>query len=242
MAEITTALLLVSHSARLADGLAELVGQMAPDVMLRAVGGAPGGGLGTDFDRVSAAVAELTAAGEEVVVLSDLGSATLTVETVVEFHDGPRVEIADAPFVEGAVTAGVAAQSGATADVVRRAAEDAATSFATSRVSETDVESPPSDRESPGGAGGGPDDAAERRLELTNQLGLHARSAAMLARVAAGFDATVRVNGVDGTSVLALLALGLGQGDVMAVRAWGTQADDVLEAIAQIVADNFGEE
>nr|BFF17904.1 hypothetical protein GCM10025730_14250 [Promicromonospora thailandica] len=46
------ALLLVSHSADLARGAAELAGQMAPDVLVRGVGGGPDGGLGTSLDAV----------------------------------------------------------------------------------------------------------------------------------------------------------------------------------------------
>src|SRR3712207_9068635 len=46
-------LVIVSHSARLADGVAELAGQMAgPDARIVAVGGGPDGGLGTDADRI----------------------------------------------------------------------------------------------------------------------------------------------------------------------------------------------
>ena len=82
----------------------------------------------------------------------------------------------------------------------------------------------------------------ERVLELRNALGLHARPAAMLARLVAGFDAHVEVNGVDGTSVLALIGLGLSGGAQITVRASGPQAEHVLDAVAQIVDDRFGEE
>ena len=44
-------LVIVSHSAKLAEGVVELAGQMAPDVSIVAAGGMPDGGLGTDFDR-----------------------------------------------------------------------------------------------------------------------------------------------------------------------------------------------
>jgi PTS hybrid protein len=53
------ALVLVSHSAELARGVAELAGQMAPDVLIRGVGGGPGGGLGTSLDAVQKAFAEV---------------------------------------------------------------------------------------------------------------------------------------------------------------------------------------
>src|SRR5690349_16776705 len=103
-------LVLVSHSAKLAEGLADLAGQMAPDVPIRAAGGMPDGGLGTDFDAVSAAL-DQAQQGAGVVILYDLGSAKMTAELAVEMLGDPNTAVvADAPFVEGAVAAAVAAQ------------------------------------------------------------------------------------------------------------------------------------
>ncbi|WP_324652988.1 dihydroxyacetone kinase phosphoryl donor subunit DhaM [Georgenia sp. H159] len=225
---MTTAIVVVSHSDQLARGVCEVAEQMAPDVALRAAGGTDDGRIGTSFDKVLTAIGELTAEpGSGVVVLTDLGSATMTAESVLEMVDG-EVLLADAPLVEGAVAAAVAAQGGADAEGVRRAAEGAARSFA------------PTQQDAPAGAAGG--EVLERELELRNELGLHARPAAMLARLVAGFDAHVEVNGVDGASVLALIGLGLPGGALMTVRASGPQAEHALDAVAQVVDDRFGEE
>ncbi len=126
-------LVLVSHSAALVAGLAELVGQVAgPSVAMYAVGGTPDGGLGTDPDRVLAALQ--TAAGESLdggagaVVLMDLGSSVLAVSAALEdLSDAQRARLAvvDAPLVEGAVAAGVIASTGATLDEVAQAAREA---------------------------------------------------------------------------------------------------------------------
>ena len=78
-------------------------------------------------------------------------------------------------------------------------------------------------------------------LALDHELGLHARPAAMLARLVAGFDARVEINGVDGASVLALIGLEARDGDLLTVRASGPQAEHVLDAVAQMVDDRFGE-
>ncbi|WP_418606060.1 dihydroxyacetone kinase phosphoryl donor subunit DhaM [Georgenia sp. SUBG003] len=107
----TTALVIVSHSARLADGVVEVAAQMAPDVLLRAAGGTDDGGIGTSFDAVETAVTELlgTDGVAGVTVLTDLGSATMTAESVIESladDDAARVTLADGPLVEGAVDAG----------------------------------------------------------------------------------------------------------------------------------------
>ena len=120
-------LVLVSHSASIAGGLAELVAQVAgPDVAIVTAGGGPDGTLGTDGARVLDA---LRAAGSDAgtVVLADLGSSLLSVRAALaelDTDDAARVVLADAPLVEGAVAAGVTASTGATlADVVRAAEE-----------------------------------------------------------------------------------------------------------------------
>src|SRR5690606_21823022 len=72
------ALVLVSHSVQLAAGVAELAEQMAPDVLIRGVGGGPDGGLGTSLDDVQRVLAEVLAelpSDGSVVVLGDLGSS-----------------------------------------------------------------------------------------------------------------------------------------------------------------------
>jgi PTS hybrid protein len=79
-------------------------------------------------------------------------------------------------------------------------------------------------------------------LTLRNSVGLHARPAALLARLASRYDAEVSVNDVDATSVLALMGLGLGQGEELRVRADGPDADDALAEITKVVEDGFGEE
>jgi PTS hybrid protein len=116
-------LVVVSHSASLAAGVVEVAAQMAPDVTVVAAGGTPGGGIGTDFDAVTSALAEADG-GAGVVVLYDLGSARMVAEMAVELVDGAR--LVDAPLVEGTVAAAVAAQGGADLSEVAHAAEDAA--------------------------------------------------------------------------------------------------------------------
>ena len=50
---MTVGLILVSHSADLARGSAELARQMAPSVFISAAGGTDDGGIGTSFDAIS---------------------------------------------------------------------------------------------------------------------------------------------------------------------------------------------
>src|SRR6186713_1821378 len=107
-------LVIISHSAPLAAGLAELVGQVAgPDVPIEAIGGGPEGTLGTDGGRVLEAM-QRAAQGSGSVVLMDLGSSVLSVKAALEELGEDELEllrVADAPLVEGAVAAGVMAST-----------------------------------------------------------------------------------------------------------------------------------
>ena len=121
-------LVLVSHSAAIADGLAEFVAQVAgPDVAIAAAGGGPDGTLGTDGGKVLDALRGL-AGGAGAVVLMDLGSSVLSVRAALQELDSAeseRIVVVDAPFVEGAIAAGVTASTGASRDEVAAAAAEA---------------------------------------------------------------------------------------------------------------------
>jgi len=121
-------LVLVSHSGPIAEGLADLVAQVAgPEVSIVAVGGASDGSLGTDGARVLEAL-RAAAAAPGAVVLMDIGSSVLAVRAALA-ELGPeereRLVIADAPLVEGAIAAGVAASIGGSSSEVADAAREA---------------------------------------------------------------------------------------------------------------------
>ena len=215
-------LVLVSHSATLARGVAELAGQMAPEVTLEPAGGMADGSLGTDFDTVTAAV-ERADQGAGVVLLYDLGSAKMIAEMAVESLPAPeQARVVDAPLVEGAVAAAVAAQGGAElAEVAAAAVRGEATEEAVA----------------------GPEESTE--VLLTNEIGLHARPAALLARAVAELDAQVFVafgdKQADARSVLALMALGAKGGDTVRMSATGPQATEALRRIRDLADRRFDE-
>lgn len=121
-------LVLVSHSAAIADGLAEFVRQVAgPEVAIVPAGGGPDGTLGTDGGRVLDALRSV-AGGAGAVVLMDLGSSVLSVRAALdelEPAESQGIAVVDAPFVEGAIAAGVAASTGVSRDDVAAAALEA---------------------------------------------------------------------------------------------------------------------
>jgi phosphoenolpyruvate---glycerone phosphotransferase subunit DhaM len=231
-------LVVVSHSAGLAAGVVEVAAQMAPDVTAVAAGGTADGGIGTDFDAVSAAIARADD-GAGVVVLYDLGSARMVAEMAVELADNAR--LADGPLVEGAVAAAVAAQGGADVAEVAHAAENAAAVPGSTAPAENAAGVTAPETEPPV-AGTRP---AEVTVTLTNEIGLHARPAAVVARAMTGFDAVVTVHfkdaAVDGRSVLALMALGARGGDQVRVSAVGPQAEEALRTFQELAEGNFGE-
>jgi PTS hybrid protein len=219
-------LVVVSHSPKLADGVVEVAAQMAPDVTVVAAGGTADGGIGTDFDAVDAAV-DRAEHGAGVVVLYDLGSARMVAELVLEsLADPDSTLLVDAPLVEGTVAAAVAAQGGSALGEVADAARSAA--------------------EQPRNA---PEPASEPEesvtVRLANEIGLHARPAALLARTLSQMDAQVAVRlgdaSADGNSVLALMALGARKDDELVVSATGPQAAQALRAVEDLVARNFDE-
>lgn len=120
-------IVLVSHSASLAEGLADMARQITGgDVRVLAAGGGPEGTLGTDGDRIAAAI-RAAEAGDGVLVLVDLGSAVLSVRALLADGDldGARVILADAPLVEGAIAAAATASIGADLDAAAAAAREA---------------------------------------------------------------------------------------------------------------------
>jgi PTS hybrid protein len=118
-------IVVVSHSADLARGVADLASQMAgPEVRIETAGGCPGGVLGTDDTLVRDAIRRANQ-GDGVIVLGDIGSAILTIRHVLERDGNGHARLVDAPLVEGAVAAAVVASAGCLLEEVAQAAEEA---------------------------------------------------------------------------------------------------------------------
>ncbi|KUM73289.1 PTS fructose transporter subunit IIA [Streptomyces sp. ISL-22] len=124
-------IVLVSHSAQVAASVAELARGLAGGataVPVAPAGGTEAGELGTSAELIAAAAASVDR-GAGVAVLTDLGSAVLTVKALLaegdELPDNTR--LVDAPFVEGAVAAVVTAATGADLAAVESAASEAYT-------------------------------------------------------------------------------------------------------------------
>ncbi|WP_104082699.1 dihydroxyacetone kinase phosphoryl donor subunit DhaM [Cryobacterium sp. Y11] len=219
-------LVFVSHSAKIATGLVELAQQMAPTVRLVAAGGTDDGGIGTSFDKITAALFEASS-GAGVVILCDLGSAILTTETARDFLDEAerdRVRFVDAPLVEGGVAAAVAAEIGGDLDAVEAAARTA-------------LQHSPIPPAVSVGVG-----AVSRTVILVNKDGLHARPAAEFVTLASTFDVPITVNGSDATSLLSIMSLGLARGSSVQLASTDPAAGPAIHALAALLESGFGED
>ena len=224
---MSVGLVVVSHSRSLADGVVELVRQMAPEARVVPAGGLQDGSVGTDFETVSAALSDADS-GSGAVLLYDLGSAQMIAELAVESLGDPNAaRVADAPLVEGAVAASVAAQGGSDLDGVARAAVAADEPREVSQGIPAETEE------------------VHEELELRNEVGLHARPAALLTRCLNGVQAKVTISlgdhSADAASVLGLMGLGARKGDTVVLRANGPEARQAVQRILELAERNFDE-
>ena len=133
-AQPSVGIVVVSHSADVADATVALVRQLAnldaDGLRLIAAGGLEDGSVGTDAVRIAHAIRSAEA-GAGVVVMADLGSAVLSaftaLEELLDADAASRVAISGGPLVEGTFVAAVQASAGDALDGVRAAADAAAT-------------------------------------------------------------------------------------------------------------------
>ena len=87
---------------------------------------------------------------------------------------------------------------------------------------------------------------AVRVLRIVNEKGLHARASAKFVEVVELFDAEARVmrEGMDcaGDSIMGLLMLAASCGTTIEVSTSGPEADALMQALAKLVGDCFGED
>ncbi|HZP92583.1 MAG TPA: dihydroxyacetone kinase phosphoryl donor subunit DhaM, partial [Burkholderiales bacterium] len=201
---------IVSHSAKLAEGVCELAAQIGQGkVRLAAAGGTSDNAnpIGTDAFKVMQAIEEVHS-DDGVLVLMDLGSAILSAETALELlpeDKRPHVHLLPGPVVERAVEAVTLAAAGASVDEILHGSA--------SKSEE------------------GPQVTAE--VTLTDPLGLHARPAARIVRTAGRFQARVTVNGINAASINDLLALRARHGEKVRICARGPEATQAVEALQE---------
>ncbi|MEH2295796.1 phosphoenolpyruvate--protein phosphotransferase [Nostoc sp.] len=241
-------IVIVSHSKKLALGVRELAAQMVQGQVSIAVAAGiedPENPLGTDPIQVYEAIASVFS-DDGVLVLMDLGSALLSAEMAIEFlpeAQQQKVYLCEAPLVEGAIAAVVAAAAGRDIHQVMAEARGALLAKATQLgvVSRAlSIVTPTTHVESL---------TREIRLIVSNRLGLHARPAAQFVATAARFKSQILVQNltrntqlVRGDSINQVTTLGVRQGHELLITASGSDADEALAALEALFANNFGED
>src|SRR2546421_1184031 len=243
---MTVGLVIVSHSAQLANGVAELAGQMTQGATpIAAAGGGVDNILGTSAEKIQAAI-QAVDGPDGVLVLLDLGSAILSAEMALELLNSEQqhVMLSFAPLVEGAIAAAIEASLGHTLVEVKQAAEKTASVEQLQQLkplssayeeAEAAVPPPPPAQS----------DVREMQLTLTNPTGLHARPASLFVQTAGRYDARIEVLGrgrqAEATSIIGVLALGIRKGDTITLRASGKEAEVALEVLRDLNLANFYE-
>ena len=245
-------LILVSHHPDIARGIAALAAQMsaAPETIHTAAGiDDADNPVGTDAVRIMQTLLEADNP-DGILILVDLGSAILSAQTALDLLDDPalaaRCRISAAPLVEGAISAAVAASSGADLETVAREATQALAAKQASLGEENPL---------PCAAGEGarvktvPDDnipsGDSTTITLTNRDGLHARPAARLAAALTPYRArlilTCGDKQADGKSLNQLALLQARHGDRLTLHADGDDAAAALQTFRELAAANFGD-
>ena len=88
--------------------------------------------------------------------------------------------------------------------------------------------------------------STSRTVEIINKRGLHARASAKFVKLAATFEAEVKVckdgQSVDARSIMGLMMLAAGPGSAIDIEAEGKEAGPAVEALAALVAARFDED
>lgn len=235
-------LILVSHHPDIARGIAALAAQMsaAPETIHTAAGiDDADNPIGTDAVRIMQAILDADNP-DGILILVDLGSAILSAQTALDLLDDPalaaRCRISAAPLVEGAISAAVAASSGADLETVAREATQALAAKQAA-LGETNAPASTAPVAVPSG------DSAT--ITLTNRDGLHARPAARLVAALTPYRArlvlTCGDKQADGKSLNQLALLQARHGDRLTLHADGDDAAAALQTFRELAAANFGD-
>ena len=243
-------IVIVSHSKKLAEGVRELARQMVQDKVPIAIAAGiddPENPLGTDAMQVYEAIASVYS-DDGVLVLMDLGSALLSAEMAIEFlpeAQQDKIHLCEAPLVEGAIAASVAATF---SNDINRIISEARQSIA-AKAAQLNIDTQNIHSIAPLVKGGWGDlPKREIHLIIQNPQGLHARPAAQFVTTVTQFQAQIRVRNITrntefvrADSINQVAILGVRQGHEIAIAAEGEDADIALATLQKLVENSFGE-
>ena len=88
----------------------------------------------------------------------------------------------------------------------------------------------------------------EKVVVIENELGLHARAAAKLVRLACRFEADIKLSRaetnqqIDGKSILGVLLLAASKGTSLRITFEGVDEEEAAESVIELIRSKFGEQ
>lgn len=104
-------IVLISHSKKVAEGVKEIIQQVIRDVPVETAGGTDDGEIGTSIEKINRAI-DRAYSSKGVLLFYDLGSAKMNAELAIELVKKEKIELVEAPLVEGSYVAAVESSIG----------------------------------------------------------------------------------------------------------------------------------
>ena len=84
-----------------------------------------------------------------------------------------------------------------------------------------------------------------KKIMISNKLGLHARAAAKFVRIASGFQSEIIIHlderKVSGKSIMGIMMLAAGKGTEIDLITVGSDEDAAMTALENLIVNKFGE-
>ena len=84
-----------------------------------------------------------------------------------------------------------------------------------------------------------------KKIIISNKLGLHARAAAKFVRIASGFQSEIMIHlgdhKVSGKSIMGIMMLAAGKGTEISLVTVGPDEDEAMTALENLIINKFGE-
>jgi len=84
-----------------------------------------------------------------------------------------------------------------------------------------------------------------KKIIISNKLGLHARAAAKFVRIASGFQSEIMIHlgshKVSGKSIMGIMMLAAGKGTEISIVTVGPDEDEAMTALENLIINRFGE-
>ena len=84
-----------------------------------------------------------------------------------------------------------------------------------------------------------------KKIIISNKLGLHARAAAKFVRIASGFQSEIMIHlgshKVSGKSIMGIMMLAAGKGTEISLVTVGPDEDEAMTALENLIINRIGE-